>query len=93
MSIRSAEMYFVVCDSCKAEFDYEDGGGTPMYRTEAAAVDAADEFAEHEDGWTTDGEGKHHCEKCPRLVITEAGLALRARRVTEADVPLFGVGS
>ncbi|MCU1441098.1 MAG: hypothetical protein JWP85_2095 [Rhodoglobus sp.] len=91
MSIQSAVMFFVTCDSCKAEPEYYDDAARILFETAELAEADVSLHAEYADDWTTDGEGKHHCEKCPRLVVTAAGLAIRARELTESDVPLFEV--
>lgn len=56
--IKSAPFYFVVCDGCgRKANEYSDYEAW-------SDVDGA-VFEATESGWTTDGEGRHHCHKCP----------------------------
>jgi hypothetical protein len=81
MSYREIVMVGVNCDGCGTEFVFDDefalfGTGDEAL---ACALDT---------GWTTDGQGKHHCTDCPDIGTTdEARLAL-GRALGPGDVPL-----
>ncbi|CAN5421041.1 hypothetical protein BH09ACT9_BH09ACT9_00250 [soil metagenome] len=88
MTIDRVDRWVISCDSCQAEYEWEeDGWGASLY---ADAVDAEREDVT-QNGWTTNGEGIRHCENCPPLELTEAAIAARARALTPNDIPLEGI--
>lgn len=98
MSVQPTRVFEVVCDSCQTTMDDPEFEQVMVFNVEKQALDYATEHIEVADGygdtgWSEDGEGKHHCEKCPPLTVTADAAAARARALTAADVPLAGFES
>lgn len=95
MSTRSVTMIEVVCDSCGTTAELYDEGATRLFDTDAEVLAFLEAERTHGGGWTEDGHGAHRCERCVPLVldpaVDEQRQAEKARQLTDADVPLFGL--
>lgn len=83
MSTKQRTMLELICDGCGESYEADDQ--SILFDNDAEIV-AALEYC----GWSTDGEGKHHCWDCPVLELTEDAAADAARAPHPGDVPLEG---
>jgi hypothetical protein len=91
-------VYVLRCDGCGNDFEWSDEEVTAIFDTARDAEEHGRELAERaaserDDGWTSNGEGLHHCPTCPALPLTPAALDEIARRPGPNDVPLFEVAT
>lgn len=86
MTAEIVERVQIRCDGCRGLFEYYDEGVALFASAEQFVEQIADAH-----GWTTDGEGLHHCEDCAPLELTQDAKDEIARRPGPNDVPLEGL--
>lgn len=89
--IQPITMLQLKCDECGYSADDEEYGGSIQWEESKRLRLGFLQAPGVPHGWTTDGEGKHHCDECPSLELTDDAKAELARLDEATGEALFEV--